>query len=177
MNVDLLLDRYTLIVSETGRGRTKYTSDIVRELIRRGLDNRIYIIDLAPQNKDIGVRLSKFLQGFKNAVYRYSREIRLPTLEMGLSIDMVLERNRRVAEEFFKDFRGSGRDILVVNDLYIYLLSADPDTLLEMIKPAKTFIANSISGTDPIFLSPVFEPYHRKRIEAVMGYMDNVIKL
>jgi len=177
MNVDLFMGRYSLIVSESPKTRIKYVSELVRELIRRGYDDRIYIIDLAPQNRDIGIRLSRYLQGFKKAVYRYSREIRLPSLDKSYPVDMVFERNRRVAEEFFNDFQLSGRDVLVVNDLYIYLLSAEPNEFLEHVKPAKTLIASSLLSSDPLFLSSLLEPYHGRRVDELMRYMDNVIKV
>ncbi len=178
MNVDLLLDRYTIILSDSGRGRTKYTSEIVRELIRRGLDDRIYIIDLAPQSKGVGMRLSKFIYGFKNAIYRYSREIQVPNISSDPSaMNRVLEKNVRVAEEFFNDFMSSDRDILVVNDLYIYLLGSELDNFLRYLRKAKTFIGNTFLGGEeaPIFVA--YDPMHRRRTEALIKHMHNVVKV
>ncbi len=180
MNVELFLNKYTLVIGDVGKGKTKLTGDFIKELIRLGYDGDLYIIDLAPNVRNIGSRLSKYVYGFRNSIYRYSREIRAPRVEAKDSrmLKEYIERNYRVALEFFKDFVKSGRKILVVNDLSIFLHYAEVEEVLRYIEHSDTFFGNCYYGEHIIDqFGTGIDRIERKKVLELTKYMDNVIKL
>ena len=180
MNPELFLGKYTLVLGDINTGKTRFTSEFIKELIRKGYDDRIYIIDLAPNLRSVGGRISRYVYGFKNSIYRYSREIKAPRMEARdpEMLNDFIERNYKVAVEFFKDFISSDREILIVNDLTIFLHRASVDELISYIERSKTFFGNGYYGhsiTDSFGTG--LDCKERKKVKELASYMDIVIKL
>ncbi len=178
--MEMFLDRYTLVIGEVGRGKTRLTADFIKELIRLGYDDKLYIIDLAPNTKNVGARLSKYVYGFRNSIYRYSREIKAPRLEATDAnvLREYTERNYRIALEFFNDFIKSNREILVVNDLSIFLHSGSVEELMDIVYHAKTFFGNSYYGESIVdYFGSGLDRSEKRKVIELSSYMDNVIKL
>lgn len=180
MSVEIILNRYTLILGDVGTGKTLLTSKFIKELIRLGYDGDMYIIDLAPNIRNLGSRLSKYVYGFRNSIYRYSREIKAPRTEADSPeiLREYIERNYHVSLEFFKDFLKSGRKILVVNDLSIFLHYGEVSELLNFIEYSDTFLGNSYYGVEIVDRFGLgIDEVEREKVLELARYMDNVIRL
>lgn len=180
MSVELFLNKYTLILGDVGRGKTSLTSKFVKELIRLGYDDEMYIIDLAPNIRNLGSRLSKYVYGFRNSVYRYSREIKAPRTEANSPevLREYMERNYHISLQFFRDYLKSGRKILIVNDLSIFLHYGEVSELLDFIGYSDTFLGNSYYGEGIIDRFGLgIDEVERKKVLELSRYMDNVVRL
>jgi hypothetical protein len=54
--------------------------------------------------------------------------------------------NRQKLDGLFQEFRRAGRDILIINDVSIYLQAGDAGHLLEWMSGAATVVANGYYG-------------------------------
>jgi len=175
----------TLILGETGVGKTKLTALLLREAVSKIEPTQITLLDFAPAQRTIdglrvGGRITDFLPNLKCRVYEPSAQIRAPRLE-GRSADEVLKLakdNAVLTSTLLKQYLALPTSFLFINDLTIHLHAGDPDLLLQAIRRSETFIGNAYSGSS---LSPDLgsglSRRERKLLQRIIDAVDSVIEL
>jgi tRNA-specific 2-thiouridylase len=155
MNSRDYLDRKTLIVGDVNSGKTTLCREILEDLCRQGLGDRIAVIDLAPEIPEEILR-NRGLKGVggrllppdgSGAVYLHVPVI-APRLTSATEEEALekARRNRDAVEGFFRQFETSGRDILFINDVSLYLQAGDPGRLAAILEKAQTAVVNGYFG-------------------------------
>ncbi|MCX8186589.1 MAG: hypothetical protein N3G48_05725 [Sulfolobales archaeon] len=163
-----------LIVGDVRRGKTTLTSKLVEALAEVCGDNKITVLDFAPDFKGIGSKIT-VSNGVK--VLR-PNGIKAPRL-MGRDcrdIWDLAKNNRELTEATIREYLKAPTPILVINDVSIYLHDGDLSILLEAAEKAVIFVANSYYGhtlKDNCGLSEV----ERVKVEELMKEMDYVWRL
>jgi hypothetical protein len=175
----------TLIMGETGTGKTKVTALLLREAISRIEPDQITLLDFAPTQRTInglriGGRVTDFLPNLKCRVYEPSAEIRAPRLE-GHHADEVLrlaEDNAVLTSALLRRYLTHPTPYLFINDLTIHLHAGDPNLLLQAIRASETFVGNAYSGSS---LEPDrgsgLSGRERELLQKVGGIVDSIIEL
>jgi len=148
LDVEDVLYRRTLIVGDVGSGKTRLTARVLEKLVEKGFSDKITVIDMAPSARNVGARLSAYTRAVEKVRYLFSENIRGPRLE-GRDCREVLtiaESNRRIAEEYFEAFLQHPTEILIVNDITIYLHAGEVEKVFEVMEAARTFLANAYYG-------------------------------
>ncbi len=148
LEVDNILNKKIFIIGDVGKGKTSLTAKLLDELILHGFSKYITVIDMAPSTKDIGARLSAYTENVKNVRYFFSEKIRGPRIE-GKNSTEVLEiarRNREIVEKFLEEYLNNPTEILIINDLTLYLHAGEVNKIFDIMGKAKTFIANAYYG-------------------------------
>jgi hypothetical protein len=178
--IEDILSKYTLIVGDLGTGKTRLTAKLVSSLLRRGYNKKITIIDLAPEAGGIGLRLDRYIPSLTGVRYLAPSKVYAPRL-YARTVDELkkyIVHNYTESLKLFQSFVDSPTDILVVNDLSIFLHHGDSDMVVRFLSYADTFIGNSYYG---VRLRENFglglDNVEKDRVEELSKYMDLVIKL
>jgi hypothetical protein len=150
-----LIGKWILITGDVNAGKTTLTRDIMNELCRGGMAARIVIVDMAPEiPQDMAAKRGlsgiggKLLPvGWENIIYLAAR-LQPPRLSSKTEDEalMVAEDNRTRIDDLFRRFQGTGRDILLMNDVSMYLQAGTAKDLLKWTRKALTVIANGYLG-------------------------------
>jgi len=149
------LDRRTLILGEINSGKTVLADRIMAALIGQGLAERMAVIDLAPEVlPELAARWG--LEGLGGYLIPPPGEpilyLAAPLVPPRLSAKTEAEavhlarQNLHLAEPLLEDWARSGRDILFINDLSLYLQAGRAEQLVQELAPAKTVVANAYFG-------------------------------
>lgn len=152
---EFYLGRKTLILGDVNTGKTTLTQQILEALCGKGLEGRIAIVDMAPEIPAhlatqrgiprVGGKLSP-PEG-KDILYLSSR-FEPPRLS-SITDDEAQEKawiNLQIIEQLFKQLALLLRDILLVNDISMYLQAGTADALIPWLDGADTVIANGYWG-------------------------------
>lgn len=150
-----IMDRKTLILGDINTGKTTLTRDMFAEFCRRGLGERIAILDLAPEIPlDTATRKGLPGAGGKllppeecNALY-LSGHFTAPRLTSKTEEEALekARRNRRIMGRLFQRLKNSSRDILVANDISMALQAGTTASLIRVLATAGTVVANGYWG-------------------------------
>ncbi len=148
------LDRKTLILGDVNTGKTTLTRKVLEALLRsRDLAGRIAIVDLAP---DISVKLAKekgligvggkLLPPEGQDILYLSGQLEPPRLSSKTEEEAIekARKNRQIIEDLLRKVQA--RDILLVNDVSIYLQAGTTESLTRWLDQAATVIANGYWG-------------------------------
>ncbi|MFZ4440788.1 MAG: hypothetical protein ACOYOS_20415 [Syntrophales bacterium] len=150
------LDRKTLILGDVNTGKTTLTKKVLEALLcRPDHGERIAIVDMAP---DIPAKLAKekglIGVGGKlmppeghNILYLcgHLEPPRLSSKTEGEAIEKA-RKNRQIIEDLLRKLDLEVRDILLVNDVSIYLQAGTAKSLIGWLDQAATVIANGYWG-------------------------------
>ncbi len=148
------LGKWTLIVGDVNTGKTTLTARFLAAMCAGGLAPRIAVVDLAPEIP-AGLALKKALRGAGGHLIPPVRGVTYlgtilppPRLSSKSEEEAVAKagENRGKIEALFAAFSASGRDILFINDLTLYLQAGTAEKFLEMTKTAETVVANGYYG-------------------------------
>ncbi len=186
---EFLFERFegkkTLIVGETGSGKTKLTASLLREAIERVRSDDITVLDFAPiqisfRGVKAGGRIRDFLPHIECHAYESSDSIRAPRLEGNDANEVwaLAEHNASLTSDFIRDYLSSPTPYLFVNDLTIHLHAGDVDLLLKAIRRSGAFLGNAYTGSA---LAPDHGSGLSKRegefLQKVINAVDIVIEL
>lgn len=152
--VSAILGKRILITGDVNTGKTLLTKTILDEMCRRRLASRIAIIDMAPEIPE-EIALQRGMKGVGGKLISRERDVlylaaplRPPRLSSKTEEGALLiaAENREKIGELLKAFEVSGRDILFVNDVSVYLHAGSADDLLQAIRAATTIVANGYYG-------------------------------
>lgn len=174
-----LIGLKVLIVGDVGSGKTKLTSDLLEEAVETGFSKKITAIDMAPEFKGVGGKISRFTDRVGEVRYLVA-DVRAPRLE-GRDRDEVLsiaKRNARSIEPLLLSFIRRPTEILFVNDVTLYLHSGRLEYISRLVKSARTFIANGYKGGKLLDdKGSGLSIKERLSLEWLEGLMDKVVKL
>ena len=153
INIEAYLGRKTLILGDVNTGKTTLAKKILEALCRRDLGGRIAILDLAP---DIPEKLAKEkgLVGVGGKlmppegcdILYLGGRFEPPRLSSKTEEEAIekAQQNQRIIEDLFRKVQS--RDILIVNDVSIYLQAGTAEDLIRWLDQAATVIANGYWG-------------------------------
>jgi len=145
-----VIGKKVLILGEAGSGKTALAARMLEELMLLFNPEEITVIDMAPQRiGEVGGRLSEITNSVKKVKYLTPKKVYAPRLT-GASREQVLkyaELNRRAMEPLFKMFVRRPTQILILNDVTLYLHAGELKTVLKSMRLAKTFLATAYRGS------------------------------
>lgn len=145
---DDFLGKKTLIVGEVGSGKTRLLGRFLDYLIGRGHGCDITLIEMAPEHGEVGFPVEKYSKNVY--VTRYLRPLRLYSPRLtGKNAQEVLryaEENRATLEPLLLKFESEPTDILLINDLTIFLHAGSPERIIKIMNLCKTFAATAYEG-------------------------------
>jgi hypothetical protein len=150
------LSRKTLILGDVNSGKTTLTRKVLEALLcRPGLGGRIAIVDMAPEIPDklakekglVGVG-GKLMPPEGHDILYLGGHFEPPRLSSKTEEEAMekARQNRRIIEGLFRKLDGQSRDILLVNDVSMYLQAGTAENLTRWLDQAVTVIANGYWG-------------------------------
>jgi hypothetical protein len=150
-----ILGKRILITGDVNSGKTTLTRQIMEVLCEAALSPRMVIVDCAPEIPQ-DVALARGISGVGGKLFPphgtealyLTTTIKAPRLSTSTEDEAVLVagENRSRIDALFDDFSLSGRDILLINDITLYLHAGEALHLVDLISPAKTVVANGYRG-------------------------------
>jgi hypothetical protein len=149
------LRRKTLILGDVNTGKTTLTRNVLEEFCRHDLGGRIVIVDMAPEIPArlvyekglIGVGGKLTPPGGHDILYLGGR-FEPPRLSSKTEAEAIekARQNFRIMEDLFRRLHLQSRDIMMVNDVSIYLQAGTAENLTRWLDQAVTVIANGYWG-------------------------------
>ena len=181
------IGQYTLLYGETNTQKTYLTAKFVEFLVESIKINpkQISILDFAPKlcyfnDLKIGGRIQDFYKQSKKCNYiRIKGEIVPPRLKAKNKNDLYknLCHNHEITSYLLQEFNDNPTNILLINDISIYLHLGDEKYILNTIYRAKTFFGNSYFGYSiKKDFSKLLTIKERKRVEFLIKNIKNSIK-
>ena len=145
-----ILGKEVLILGEAGSGKTKLAAELLRELMVLVNPEEITVIDLAPQRVgEIGGKLTDYVKMNSRVRYLSPKNVYTPRLA-GASLKQVLhyaELNRKNMEPLLNRFIRNVTEVLVLNDVTLYLHLGKLETVLRCVRLANTFLTTAYYGS------------------------------
>ena len=155
INLEDYLSRKTLILGDVNTGKTTLTRKVLETLCRRDLGGRIAIVDMAPEvpeklakEKGLPGVGGKLTPPEGHDILYLGGHYEPPRLSSKTEEEAMekARQNRRIIEGLFRKLDGRSRDILLVNDVSIYLQAGTTENLTRWLDRAATVIANGYWG-------------------------------
>ncbi len=144
-----LLGWRTLILGETGSGKSVLLFRILSSLAESCDTKEITLIDMAPSRSwGVGGKLSEIGRIPEGVRYHTSWDVTPPRL-VGRTAEEVLSlalKNRALLEPLVLNYLAEPTPVLMINDASIYAHVGDPGPLLKALGLAKTWIVTAYSG-------------------------------
>lgn len=155
IDIQAFLGKRTLIVGDINSGKTFRTGEILEAFCRAGLGVRIIILDLAPEIPE-EMAVAKGLKGAGGRlspppechVLVFDASPMPPRLSSRTEAEALekARRNRLVIDGLLHRVSETGRDILFVNDISLYLQAGNTEDLIPFLDGFLTVIANGYLG-------------------------------
>ncbi|MEM3700719.1 MAG: DUF87 domain-containing protein [Candidatus Bathyarchaeia archaeon] len=176
-----ILGKKVLILGEAGSGKTRLTAQLLKELMQLVNSENITVIDLAPKRVGkFGGKLTDYLEIGGKVKYYSPKHVYTPRLS-GKSPKQILqyaELNKRNMQPLFDEFIQNATEVLVINDITLYLHCGELETVLECVKLAKTFLATAYYGSKLAEdLGTGISLRERQLIDRLAAFMDLVVKI
>jgi archaellum biogenesis ATPase FlaH len=181
LKIEEILGKKVLILGETGSGKTRLAAKLLKEFMTLVNPEKITVIDFAPQKTgEIGGKITDYLSIPSEVKYLSPKNVYTPRLA-GKSPKQVLryaELNRKNMEPLLRAFIRNATDVLVLNDVTLYLHSGELQNVLKCVKLAKTFLATAYYGSKLTNdLGAGISSRERKLTEELATFMDLVVKI
>ncbi len=171
---DAIVGRRILIVGDVNTGKTSATLDLLKAMLHA--DQRdIVVLDFAPETtRGIGGKLC--LDGFENVQY-LTADIIPPRLtgKTPEEVEKYARINAERIEEIFEIALCRSREVVVINDISLYLQGEEVEKLLRWLGHARTAVINGYYGQS--FDKTEFSRRERARMETLMNFCDEIIQL
>lgn len=176
-----ILGKKVLLLGEAGSGKTRLAAALLEELMNLVDVEKISVIDLAPKRvSEIGGKITEYLNIRGKIKYYSPKHVYTPRLS-GKSPEQILylaELNKKEMQPLFNKFIKNATEILVVNDLTLYLHVGELETILECVKLAKTFLATAYYGSKlKNDLGTGISSRERQLTDKLATFMDLVVKV
>jgi hypothetical protein len=149
------LRRKTLILGDVNTGKTTLTRKVLEALCRRDFGERIAIVDMAPEIPEklakekglIGVG-GKLMPPEGYDILYLGGHFEPPRLSSKTEEEAMekARTNQRTSEGLFGKLDLQLRDILLINDVSMFLQAGTAETLARWLDQAATVIANGYRG-------------------------------
>lgn len=150
------LGRRSLIVGEVNSGKTTVTGQILEALLRAVAAPQVAVIDLAPTiSPEVAARSGvppgvggRLTQAAVSGALYLTAPIVAPRLSARSQdeIHAAVRQNKQTIGGLFERFVASGREILFVNDLSLFLHGGSAAQLCDWFERATTVVANGYLG-------------------------------
>jgi GTPase SAR1 family protein len=148
IDLERISEKKILIIGDVGSGKTQLTAKIIESLLEnKGKDN-ITIIDMAPSViPKIGGKISLYTNVLK-LKYLTSQNIRAPRTEGKdkENVSSLANLNKNLIEPLIETYLNNPTEILIINDLSLYLHAGSIEKIEKCMDLANTFIANAYYG-------------------------------
>jgi GTPase SAR1 family protein len=176
-----ILGKKVLILGEAGSGKTKLTAQLLQELMSIVDPKSISVIDLAPKRVGaFGGKLTEYLSISGRVKYYSPKRVYTPRLS-GKSSKQILhyaELNKKNMQPLFNEFIQNATEVLVINDITLYLHLGELEIVLECVKLAKTFLATAYYGSKLAEdLGTGISLRERQLTNRLAAFMDLVVKI
>jgi hypothetical protein len=163
-----------LIVGDVRRGKTTLTSRLVDVLAKLCGEDKITVLDFAPDYGGVGsrVRICSRVRVLRPEGLRAPRLMARNCSELWEYVRI----NRSLTEDALREYMSNPTPVLVINDLSIHLHTGDLNLLLKVMELPLLFIANSYYGDtlrDECGLSVI----ERRAVEELMSKVDYIWRL
>jgi hypothetical protein len=176
--------RRTLIVGDVNSGKTSRSRKILDAMCDAGLADRIMILDLAPEIPEVvaeklGLRGvgGRLLPPPGAAVHYWWARTRPPRLTASSDDEAMAmaERNREEIDRVMGGIGRTGRDILFVNDVSLYLQAGSAENLVACLSSARTWVVNGYCG-ERLGKGSLSER-ERAEMEDLMKHFHKIVRL
>lgn len=176
-----VLGKRVLIIGEAGSGKTKLAAKLLQELMTLVDPEKITVVDLAPQRTgEIGGKLTDYANLNSRVEYLSPKNVYTPRLA-ATSPEQVLryaESNRKIMEPLLNDFIQNPTEVLVINDITLYLHAGELKTILRSVRLVKTFLATAYYGSKLAEdLGTGISTRERRLTDKLATFMDLVVKI
>jgi len=176
-----IIGKKVLILGEVGSGKTSLTAKIVQKLVPLIEPKEITVIDMAPEAiGEIGGKLSKYLNLNSELRYLSPAKVYAPRT-MGISNTQVVEyakRNKNAIEPLLDEFVKKPTNVLVINDITLYLHLGKLEKITNCIRLTETFLASAYYGVKlQEDKGAGITAREKQMVEELATYMDHVVKL
>jgi hypothetical protein len=149
------LGRKLLILGDVNTGKTTLTRRILDDFCGRGLGPRVAVLDLAPHISE-QLAAQRGLRGvgghleapLDSGALTIREELEPPRLSSASEAEAMgkAARNKALIDAAWQRAGAGTRDILVANDISMYLQAGSADELVSRFAAADTVIANGYFG-------------------------------
>jgi hypothetical protein len=176
-----ILGKKVLILGEAGSGKTKLAAELLQELMMLVSPERITVVDLAPQRiGEIGGKLTDYVNLIGRVKYLSPKNVYTPRLA-GTSPKQVLhyaDLNRKNMEPLLNEFIRNTTEVLILNDVTLYLHLGKLETVLKCVRSAKTFLATAYYGSKLANdLGTKISSRERQLTDKLATFMELIIKI
>ena len=174
-NIQQYLGRQTLVAGAVNAGKTTRTEAVVQQFLAAGYGQRMVILDLAPDPlKGVGGKL--WTDKLSGVTY-LTDKIHAPRLMGKDSVDTLAlaKENAQTIEHLFSQIQCGDEDILILNDVTLYLQAGDLKLLCDFLNRFSTKFINAYYGNS--FDDSDLSRRERELTEALMEMSDEVIVL
>jgi hypothetical protein len=149
------LGRKTLILGDVNTGKTTLTREVLEALCRRDLGGRIAIVDMAPEvpeklakEKGLAGVGGKLPPPEGHGILYLGGRFEPPRLSSKTEEEAIekARENRRLFDGLFRKLAVPSRDILLVNDVSMYLQAGTAEDMTRWLDRAATVIVNGYRG-------------------------------
>jgi hypothetical protein len=149
-----ILGKKLIITGEVNTGKTRLSRAVMDALCRGGFSAHIIVLDMAPEIPE-KIAIERGMQGIGGkltapceAVAYLTASIHPPRLTAKTAEEafLIAAENAATIDRLLEEFQGSGRDILFINDVSMYLQAGSARDLLRRIESARTVVANGYYG-------------------------------
>lgn len=167
------INRKTLITGGINSGKTTRTAGILKMFCSRGYEERIAILDLAPEV--FGKVGGKMVLPSPNRLYYLTGSISAPRLsgKNEVAIKKAASGNALIIEDLFAKLSECRRDILFINDATLYFHAGDFSRFAETFNLFSTSVINAYYGD--FFADSELTRRERKLTEDLMKICDHVV--
>jgi DNA helicase HerA-like ATPase len=176
-----ILHKKILILGETGSGKTKLVAKLLQEIMSLVNPEKITVLDFAPQRVDeIGGKITDYANISSEVKYLSPKNVYTPRLA-GTSPEQVLryaELNKKNMELLLNKFAHNVTEVLIINDVTLYLHLGKLETVLRCVKSAKTFLTTAYYGSRlSNDLGTGISQRERKLTDELATFMNLVVKI
>jgi len=165
-------------LGDVGAGKTLATIKLIYKLLELGYTD-ITIIDMAPSIKyGVGGLICELAKIPNNITYIFSKDI-IPPRSCGRNAKETLyyaKRNMMSLKKLLQYYLENPTEILIINDLSMYLHKGGIGVISKCIEVSKTFIGNSYYGVKLAFdHGSGISRRERRLIDKLMELVDMII--
>jgi hypothetical protein len=164
-------------------GKTRLTRALLEATVAAVAPGAVTVIDMAPRRVTVhGLTVGGVLMQPGEFAVRYLRADPIATPRLaattGAELVALAEHNRREIDALLDAYRAAPSEVLVVNDVSMYLQSGELARLWTVFALADTVVANGYAGTRlREDLDTGISERERTLMEALARRMDQVIRL